>query len=373
MGTYGYDREFMKQYHETIELSSEDNASKILLVPDFQGRVMTSTSNGDSGSSFGWINYDLIASGELDDQMNAYGGEDRFWLGPEGGQYSLFFSPGRSFEFDNWKTPAPIDSEPFEIEEVTEKSVVFKRSMTLINYQNIEFNIGVERKINLLSHSEITRFLGIDIPSGVSGVAYESENRIINQGNDVWEEESGLISIWILGMYNPSDESVVFVPYRDTPQINSNYFGKIPAERFAVKEKMIYLKADGKSRSKIGIPPVNVIPIMGSYDPENRVLTVVQYTFEGDSNYVNSMWEWQEHPFRGDVANAYNDGPLSDGSQMGPFYELESSSKAAALNPGQNLLHIHRTFHFQGSTEDLDNIIGELFPVNIKEITSAFP
>ena len=80
-----------------------------------QGRVLTSTAQGDDGLSFGWINRDLIASGERQEHMNAFGGEDRFWLGPEGGQYSIYFAPGTSFTLNNWYVPAEIDWDPFNI------------------------------------------------------------------------------------------------------------------------------------------------------------------------------------------------------------------------------------------------------------------
>lgn len=33
---------------------------------------------------------------------------------------------------------------------------------------------------------------------------------------------------------------------------------------------------------------------------------------------------------------------------LGPFYELETSSPAAALNPGESLRHIQRTIHIKG-------------------------
>jgi hypothetical protein len=42
---------------------------------------------------------------------------------------------------------------------------------------------------------------------------------------------------------------------------------------------------------------------------------------------------------------------LPDGSQMGPFYELETSSPAADIEPGDTLTHEHATFHFCGSKD----------------------
>ena len=76
MGTYGYDLKYLADKgFETVELKSADG----------QGRVMTSTTGGDEGASYGWINYKFIEAGEVSSQFNPYGGEERFWIGPEGG------------------------------------------------------------------------------------------------------------------------------------------------------------------------------------------------------------------------------------------------------------------------------------------------
>ena len=91
-GTFGYDKAFLKKnYKKSIVLESNDHKSMLILSPELQGRVMTSTLDGEHGTSFGWLNYELIASKEVKEHINPTGGEDRFWLGPEGGQYSIYF------------------------------------------------------------------------------------------------------------------------------------------------------------------------------------------------------------------------------------------------------------------------------------------
>jgi len=50
---------------------------------------------------------------------------------------------------------------------------------------------------------------------------------------------------------------------------------------------------------------------------------------------------------KGDAVNSYNDGPVTDGSIMGPFYEIESSSPAANLSPGEKITHTQRIFHIK--------------------------
>jgi hypothetical protein len=141
-----------------------------------------------------------------------------------------------------------------------------------------------------------------------------------------------------------------------------------------VEPERLFFRADGRFRSKIGIPPRRATPVCGSYDPERRVLTLVQLTIPmGAHDYVNSMWQLQEEPLAGDVVNSYNDGPPEPGAKpLGPFYELESSSPALELGPGEVQEHVHRTAHFQGSDEALEPIARAALGVGIAEIRGKF-
>jgi hypothetical protein len=235
--------------------------------------------------------------------------------------------------------------------------------------------------VRLLGTDETWKHLGgLRIP-GVKAVAYESVNRLTNAGKEAWKKETGLLSIWILGMFTPSPSTTVVVPIAPGPEVEfgpkvkDDYFGKVPADRLVVKDKVVFFCADGKYRSKIGFNPKRARPILGSYDAAHQVLTLVQYTKpEGVTDYVNSMWKIQDDPYAGDVANSYNDGPAAPGKKpMGPFYELESSSPAAALEPGKSIEHTHRTFHLRGGEQDLDTIARATLGVGLDEIKKAFP
>jgi len=57
---------------------------------------------------------------------------------------------------------------------------------------------------------------------------------------------------------------------------------------------------------------------------------------------------------------------------MGPFYELESSSPALSLEPGESYTHLQRTYHFKGDLSSLDKIAIEVLRVSLKEIEDAF-
>ena len=368
MNTYDQDRQFLRQHHsDLVELKAGD--TRALICPAYQGRVMTSSADGYA--SYGWINYDLIRSGKILPHMNAFGGEDRFWLGPEGGQYALFFKKGDPFNAEHWQTPAAIDSEPFTLTDSTNSSATFVRKVSLTNYTGTHLDIGIERTIKLLAKTEISHQLNIPIDS-LKVVGVRSENTITNLGNQTWTAQTGMPSVWILGMMNASPEATIIIPFRpgDGQPINDTYFGKVPAERLRIGKTSALFKADAKYRSKIGVSPTRVTNWIGSYDPKTQTLTLVTYDFDPqDRQYVNSAWEHQKEPYAGDVINAYNDGPMKPGqAQMGQFYELESSSPAASLAPGAKRRHRHTTFHLQGSEQILTRIAQKLLLTDLSQL-----
>ena len=374
------DLAFLETHTKVVVLESADGQARIAVNPDLQGRVMTSTAAGPDGLSFGWIGREAIASGVNNPHMNSFGGEDRFWLGPEGGQFSIFFKKGDPFDLDHWWTPPAVNEGAFEVVAKDADRIHFRKTMSLVNYSGTTFDLEVNREIRLLGKAEVAA-LGIEVPDGVKMVAYASDNNITNLGASAWTKDTGLLSIWILGMFNPSPATTIVVPFKTGPEaelgpaVNDAYFGKVPADRLAVRESegVLFFSGDGKYRSKIGISPRRVRPFAGSYDAANGVLTVVHLTVpEGATDYVNSMWEIQEKPFAGDVVNSYNDGPASPGAKpLGPFYELESSSPAAALGPGGTLTHVHTTMHFAGPEKALDAIARRVFGVGLAEIEKA--
>src|SRR5829696_6013792 len=165
-GTYGYDAAFLRKHtRKVLELSVNDGASKILLSADYQGRVMTSTATGDSGLSFGWLNYDLLSATEKKQQFNPVGGEERFWLGPEGGQYSIYFKENDSFNINHWQVPPLIDTVSYDVVRSDNTEAVFTKKSSLTNYSGTRFDIGIERKIRIMDKESIESKLKASVPA----------------------------------------------------------------------------------------------------------------------------------------------------------------------------------------------------------------
>jgi len=482
--TFGDDLDFLRKYTEIVLLSDERGDSQAVLVPAYQGRVMTSTAGGVGGMSFGWINRDLIAQQRMKPQFNPFGGEDRLWIGPEGGQFSIYFAKGEKFDLDHWQVPASIDTEPFTVTAASRDKASFSRRCQLKNYSGTAFDLEIKRDVRLLDRKQVCRLLGLELPGeppkapptatpatapaagakpnddvvkpafgpatkpapkpadkpapkpadkpadkpapkpadkpapkpadkpvdvvkpnfgpapaatkpvapaqaawpppgaailneSVKVVAVESTNQLVNMGKEPWTKQGGMLSIWILGMMIASPQNTVIAPYVPGPEdqlgpvVNSHYFEPaVPPDRLKVGATAVFFKADAGMRTKIGLSPRRARDVIGSYAPEHNLLTIVQYTKpKGVTDYVNSVWAMQKEPFAGDVLNSYSDGPQGFKSN---FYELETSSPAAALKPKEAITHVHRTIHFQGPKEALDPIARKVLGVGLDEVEKAF-
>lgn len=381
--SYGEARDFLATHTNVVELLGAKGA-RVAICPELQGRVMTSTFGGIDGPSFGFINRGFIEAGKQDKHFNNYGGEERMWLSPEGGQFSLWFKPGDKQDLDHWFTPPGFNEGPWKITS-NERDPFYRMEARFKcgNASGAEFDLAVARTVRLIRREGIGKLFGEAAGKLVSGegvkmVGYETANTLTNQGAAMTREK-GLVSVWILGMMNASPQTVVIVPYKKGsekelgPVVQSDYFGQIPPERLKVTPEAVLFMADGNCRSKIGTSQRRARDVAGSIDFEGGVLTLVQFSMPDDPTkvpYMNNMWVVpQKEPYQGDVMNSYNDGPPGGGKpQMGKFYEIESLSPAAELKKGGSLTHYHRTVHVHADPATLAKLAKEVLGVDLEEV-----
>lgn len=372
--SFGYDLSFLKKYDSGLVVLGNGDA-QVIVSPKYQAKVFTSTAEGVNGKSFGWVHYKAF-DGPLDAHMNGYGGENRLWLGPEGGVFSLFFPKDAKMEFTNWKTPAAYDNEAWELTVHNENSAHLQKDMRLVNYAGTVLSIHVDRSVRILNQKNIDEILGITTGGkAIKYVGYQTDNTLTNTGAESWTEQTGMPCIWMLDMFPPSASVTIVVPYKkeaETAPATTDYFGAIPADRIKLDNGVLFFKADGKQRGKLGIHPKAAKNMAGSYDAEHHVLTITLFDIDNNAKYLNQEWKTDKPAFSGDAVNAYNDGPLADGGQMGHFYEIESVSPAAFLQPGASLSHKHSVFHFTGNEVSLNTIAQQLLGVSIETIKNTF-
>jgi hypothetical protein len=411
--SYGEVRAFLAKHTELVELTNPEGA-RVAVCPAWQGRVMTSTTGGMDGPSFGFVNEEFIRDGRPNPHFANYGGEERMWLSPEGGQFSLWFKPGVPQTLADWYTPPAFNEGAWKIVSGPNEPLAMAATMKLQNASATEFHLDVRREVRLLGNSDLVKLLGPQAAAmigrkGVRLVAYETSNRLTNRGGPM-TRAGGLVSIWILGMMNCGPQCVVLVPYRDGdasrlgPPVKSDYFGPVPPERLKVLPSssplplgeaptttmlrtvpdpgvragtavngVLLFRADGNYRSKIGISQRRARNVLGSIDFQLGVLTLVQFTMPQDPTrelYMNNAWGGPHaEPYTGDVVNSYNDGPPEPGKKgLGPFYEVESLSPARELASGESLVHCHRTIHVQADAATLDQLARQVLGIGLDHV-----
>ena len=180
-------------------------------------------------------------------------------------------------------------------------------------------------------------------------------------------------------MFKPAPRTTVVIPYRTGPEaergpvVNDAYFGKVPADRLVDRDGVLFFSGDGQHRSKIGLSALRAKEALGSYDPD-AASSPSPPTLDPRArpNTSTRCGRSRRSPSGGTWSTATTTGRPRPGKPLGPFYELETSSPAAALAPGKSLTHVHRTFHFRGEWKVLDSLARELLGVGLDAIDVAF-
>ena len=233
---------------------------------------MTSTTGGDDAPSFGWIGRAAIESGERQPHMNVFGGEDRFWLGPEGGQYALYFKRGDPFDLEHWQTPEPFDWGPWDVASQSATEVSFRKQMALVNYSGTSLDVAVDRSVRLLTAAEVGSHLG-----STMGDAHSRRRlRVVQHGHEYRARARGCRSRGSCRSGSsassrrhharPSRSRLRRDAASAGPIVNDKYFGAVPGGSAGDQGHRVFFKADGQYRGKIGLPPARALDVAGSYD-----------------------------------------------------------------------------------------------------------
>ncbi len=375
---FGQDLNFFSQHNSDVLVLGEGD-SLVAISPKYQGRVLTSTFDGVDGVSLGWINHELLADNKAGLSTYQIGGEDRFWVGPQGGDFSLFFKQGDMPSLENWKAPIAFSRDPWKLIASSNTQAKFEKDADFENAQGVRFKVRAEREITVLNRAQVSEILGIEIPSTVKLVAFQSFNKLTNTGDSKWNPNTGLVNISVQSCFNANRGVNVFIPYRsgDVSKlgevVRKNFYDTSAAgkDRLKVDSAYISFNADGKVMSEIGVSAKRSEGIALSYDSKNNLLTIILYIKPSDNSraYLRNSWRGASKRFGGDAISIFNNGPLARTSVISdPFYEISTHSPALSLDIGKSQFHLQRTFHFSGSEYDLGLISYKLTGIAIGEL-----
>lgn len=369
---YQHDKALISRHTELIELSLPDAHARLAIAPKFQGKVMIATTGTEPSRSIGWIDREALQS-QSSTGGNA-GGLDRIWLGPLGGQHSLYYQQIKPLDEANWQVPKPLAAGAFKVSNRSNLEVEMWSSMKLANFVGTEFDIRIDRKITLYDRQRIAADLAISPDLVNNFVAFGTSHTLTNTGTYAWSTSSGLLSLWSANMLAGTPNTTVIIPLTASSGHDKiyRYFGPLDSTRFQIRSNVLFFRADGDYRSKIGIPPHLAPEAFASYSPELNLLTIVKYQKSKGQYYFNSLVGVQKNPYEGEVLPIYNNGAMNYQPSNAPtFYELESTSPMRPLAPGEQLTHQHSVYHFTGSVEDLSELCKQAIGVSLPHLFFA--
>lgn len=351
--------------HELIELLRNSGVtpytltgrgeSVAIVTPSLSGRVLATSFRGHQDSINGFVDADAFRHG-MRDFWDNWGGEDRYWLCPEGGQFGLMFQ-GKENCFANYTVQPGINNQVYRVTEIAASgnNLTMQAEFELVNAKGTQFSLQSTRRITLLEDCPFTVGTSLEVES----VGFESSSTITNIGQDPWTRDSGALAHWHLGQFPLGDRTVIVIPFRpgssSDPPVREDYFrefcidGKMPADRYSIGDGFVLLRADGRCRTKIGQNRSRGTGLIGSIDLDSNRLVFMDYDFYPNLQYAASYWYEQTEPYNGDCISVSAEGPSEVGAPNGRCYELESMSPAMLLPPGQSFTFRTRTMHVRGS------------------------
>ena len=347
----------LKERTSVVELFENEGPSRLIVCPELQGKIICSSYNGSKGQKNGWVAEAFYNSKKFD--IKNIGGEDRLWIGPLGSQFSFYYQQIVPLSENNWKIPQDLSSGIFHVNSKTNSKISMHRSIQLTNFIGTKFKLKIERNLNILDKVEIENELSISLKPSIKYVAFESENKLTNDGQIPHLKETGLVSLWSAGMFQGTDDTFVIVPLEGNISKDSIYasMGKLTEERYRIEEDVLLFKTDGKYRSKIGVPSKFAPARYGCYSKSMNRLTLIEYTFNSTGKYSKTGPEFQKEPFIGEAIPVYNNGPMDlRMSKKSSFYELESLSSMEELKPGESINHSHKVYHFSADFKELQSL-----------------
>jgi len=356
--------------HSPAVLRGTDGQKVVVVVPSLAGRVLCTGSAGLVGPTDSYILEDQIRKGPIQTGpgviWNNVGGEERIWLGPEGGPHALFFSPGAAQRIENYWIPSALDLAPFQVTDVHRNGqyVTISAPASLNNYAGTHFDLEITRRIEILDDCPFSA--GAYPEFAFTG--FESRTWVRNTGTQAWTRDSGALSIWTIGQFPGRRQTVVLLPFQPGaeaelgPPISMDdylrmFYPEHPPRREEIGrlgEHCFQFRANGDVMAKAELPTRRCLGRIASLDPDRLEMRIVQASVYPTLDYACSfVLPTTADPYSGGAMSSFSAARNLDEQS---YYELESLSPALFLGPGETFCHVSRTYHLRGDEQTIMEI-----------------
>lgn len=371
------DLRYLKRFTNVVLLEAASGA-RVVVAPDYQARVMTSSPHRD-GPSLGWINRAFLGANTSGTAYDNYGGEERLWFGPQGGPSGFFQPAAGDARSPAWQVPDGLQAAGWSVSGHGASFVTLECLLTLTNRQRNRFAMRVEREIRLLSASKLEGLLGTALPAELGWVAYESNNRITNIGDSAWDPGSQSLHPWLLGTFPASREACAFLisqrPAGVSPVAPQAAGAELVSEAetggTADVDSLPRLRCDGERAARIQLACDKALGWAASYAPHQRRLTLLGIRWEAP---VPAGPRGSSPPAPCDAGwLAASNGGRDPGEGLCPagVYELEASAPLLALAPGETTEARRTAVHLVGDARGLSAAAGPSLGFDLQRLSCS--
>lgn len=350
-----------------LEFGAGDG-TRLLVAPALAGRVLTSVFR--DGTEAAWLDRRAIAAGYgTPARFHNFGGQDRIWLGPEGGPFGYFFAPGAKCEPDAWRAPRLIDRGSWRLLTRDRLGARMRLEGTIVDASGGRMRVRIVRDVRALGRADVEERLGARLPRSVESAGSESSQVLTRLSAAPLPPRPALPQLWVLGQFPCGPRAVVFAPLRAGARsavkpFEDRYFGPPGPRRILYTAgdggpPCVLFRADGRLRSKFGVPVRHSSGIAGAFDPQRELLTIVRFDVHPAAPYGSFLWSPRARELRGgDVFQSYNSGD-------GTCFELESVAPASPEAGSKARAHRHATLFLRGNPRVLRNFLRERLRIRL--------
>lgn len=317
--------------------------SMIAVSPELAGRVIAVSSEWVDMINPLFTKLEAMVNPNLNIPYDPEGGH-RWWVVPEGQRDWSFYLPVGTTDFyiENlnrvWKVPAYFDKAVFRKCNIQEDRVSLAAILRLINAKGSVFDTKVYLDYLLVNPPKLIK----ETVRDYSYVGYMQTITLKNIGNEIWDENHGMIGAWSLNMLKSGEGTWIVLPVEqgtidqvvDYKMSGPNKDSEVDSSRFLKRDNYGLLRADGRYKSKMGLRPNIATRNIASIDLNNGLLTIMNVSLITAGKRIDNRWVPEER-FNGTIIDCYNDSGDIAGNGPVSMFELEGVSPVRVQKPGE--------------------------------------
>jgi hypothetical protein len=335
--TFNEDVKFLEAHATVSVLSCPVTSTRVAVVPQLLGAVMTSCPSLENGDSFGFVGYNAI---ERDSSLQSENPNSVNVPHDDGGIDLLELVNGRPKGSSSGPgqmvvrpTPASKGSAAGE-----ETRFQFEADGEISGDPAFPRPFHLERVVQILNKGTVATILGTPVSSTIRSVAVRTSNLLRNTGKQPWDAERGWVGLRLRGSVKPAGGQILVVPVPEAsrpPQLAPG-----SGDSCSYRDGTAFLKSSGSLDAGNDLFESRADHLVGLYDATRGILTFVQ---------------------------------IKPATAAGvEFDHADRLPPPVPIAPGETIEQTRTTIHFEGGRSELDQIARQVLGVSLAEIETAF-